>query len=86
MNARCGSGYPPGRRAAVHPGPVVITQAFLDRTGRPRDELEARYRQKSLDQVRAHLDQEQYDRARATGMALSSDKALDLASRKTLPA
>jgi tetratricopeptide (TPR) repeat protein len=68
-------------RAAVVHG---VAQAFLDRTGQPWLELEARYRQDSLDQVRAHLGQEQFERAYARGMALSSDEALDLASGKAL--
>jgi hypothetical protein len=70
-------------RAAVLHG---IAQAFLDPTGQPWEELEARYRRDSLDQVRARLGQEQFERAHATGMTLSSDQALDLASGKTLPA
>ena len=66
-------------RAAVLHG---TAQAFLDRTGQPWEELEARYRQDSLDQVRAHLGQEQFEQAYAEGMALSFDQALDLASEK----
>jgi AAA domain/Adenylate and Guanylate cyclase catalytic domain len=37
------------------------------------------------DQARAHLGQEQFDRAQAEGIALSYDEALGLASGKTLP-
>jgi len=59
-----------------------IAQAFLDRTGQPWEDLEARYCQDSLDQVRAHLGQEQFDLAYARGMALQPDQALDLASGK----
>jgi tetratricopeptide (TPR) repeat protein len=70
-------------RAAVLHG---LAQASLDSTGQPWEELEARYRQDTLDQVRAHLDQAQFERARATGMTLSPDQALDLASGKILPA
>jgi len=70
-------------RAAVLHG---IAQAFLNQTGQPWEELEARYRQDSLDQVSTHLGQEQFEQARAKGMALSSDEALDLASGKGLPA
>ena len=44
-----------------------IAQAFLDRTGQRWEQGEARYRQDSLDQVRAHLGQEQFDRAYANG-------------------
>ena len=70
-------------RAAVLHG---IAQAFLDRTGQPWQEPEARYRRDSLDQVRGHLGQEQFERAYASGMTLSSDEALDLASGKSRPA
>jgi hypothetical protein len=66
-------------RAAVLHG---VAQAFLDRTGQPWQELEARYRRESLDQVRAHLGQDQSERDHARGVALSSDQALDLASGK----
>ncbi|HYB17905.1 MAG TPA: adenylate/guanylate cyclase domain-containing protein [Streptosporangiaceae bacterium] len=69
-------------RAAVLHG---VAQAFLDPTGQPWEELEARYRHESLDQVRAHLGQEQSEQARAMGMALSPGQALDLASGKAIP-
>jgi len=69
-------------RAAVLHG---AAQAFLDQTGRPWEELEARYRQDSLDLVRAHLGQQQSELAHAIGMALSSGDALDLASGKAAP-
>ena len=71
------------RRAAVLHG---VAQAFLDPTGQPWEELEARYRQDSLAQVRARLRQEQFESAYSMGMALSPDEALDLASGKALPA
>ena len=58
------------RAAALH----GVAQAFLDRTGQPWQELEARYRQASLDQIRAHLSHEQFERAYVTGTALSPDK------------
>ena len=70
-------------RAAVLHG---AAQAALDQTGQPWQYLEARYRQDSLGQVRAHLGPEQSGRANAEGMALSLDEALDLASRKAGPA
>jgi hypothetical protein len=57
-------------------------QAFLDRTGNPWLGLEARNRRDSLTQVRAHLGDEQLERAYAQGMALSLEKALDLALGK----
>ena len=66
-------------RAAVLHG---AAQAFLDRTGSRWQEVEARYRRDSLGQVRAHLGEEHLERAYAHGMALSVDKALDLALRK----
>jgi hypothetical protein len=69
-------------RAAVLHG---TAQAFLDRTGQPWQDLEMRYRRDSLGQVRAHLGQEQYERARAEGATLSFDKTLSLASEKALP-
>jgi hypothetical protein len=66
-------------RAAVLHG---VAQAFLGSIGSPWEALEAGYRRDSLDRVRAHLGQEQFDRAYAKGMALSPDQALDLASGK----
>jgi hypothetical protein len=48
--------------------------------GQPWEELEANYRRESLDQVRAQLGQQQFKRAYAQGMALSSDEAFELAS------
>jgi predicted ATPase/DNA-binding XRE family transcriptional regulator len=66
-------------RAAVLHG---AAQAFLDRTGNPWLGLEARNRRDSLTQVRAHLGDEQLERAYAQGMALSLEKALDLALGK----
>jgi predicted ATPase/class 3 adenylate cyclase len=69
------------RAAALH----GAAQAFRDPTGLPWEELEARYRQDSLDQVRAHLGPEQSGRVHAEGMALSSADALDLASGKAGP-
>jgi predicted ATPase/class 3 adenylate cyclase len=67
-------------RAAVLHG---AAQAFLDPTGQPWEELEARYRRDSLDQVRGHLG-EQFEQAYARGLALSYDEAFDLASGKAL--
>jgi predicted ATPase/class 3 adenylate cyclase len=59
-------------RAAVLHG---VAQAFLDRTGEPWQEPEARYRQESLDEVRAHHDL--VEEAYARGLALSFNDALD---------
>ena len=53
-----------------------VAQAFLDRSGEPWQDIEARYRQHNLAQVRAHLGDELLDRAYAKGMALSIDQAL----------
>jgi hypothetical protein len=61
-------------------------EAFLDRAGSPWEESEARDRQDLLDQVRAHLGDEQLERAHAQGRALSLEKALDLALGKSDPA
>jgi DNA-binding CsgD family transcriptional regulator len=54
-------------------------QVFQDRTGVSWDEFDVRYRQDSLAQARAHMGDEQLERAYAQGMALSLEKALDLA-------
>ena len=54
-------------------------QAFIDRTREPWQDPEARYRRESLDLLRAHLGDEQADRAYAAGLALSFDEALDQA-------
>ena len=70
------------RAAALH----GAAQAFRDRTGNPWHVCEARGRRDSLDQARAHLGDEQLERAYAQGMALSLDKALDLALPRTCPA
>jgi predicted ATPase/class 3 adenylate cyclase len=69
------------RAAALH----GAAQAFLDRTGNPWQGLDARDRQDSLDQARAHLGDEQLERAYAQGMALSLEKAVDLALRGSGP-
>jgi tetratricopeptide (TPR) repeat protein len=63
-------------RSAVLHG---VAQAFLDRAGEPWQGVEARYREHSLTQVRAHLGDELFDRAYAKGMALSLDEALPTA-------
>ncbi len=61
-------------------------QALLDRTGVAWSEHDARNRGDSLDQARAHLGDEQLERAHAQGRALSVEKALDLALGKARPA
>jgi len=65
------------RRAAMLHG---IAQAILDSIGQAWQPLEAGYREDSLAGVRAHLGQEQFDRAYAEGIALSFDAAIDLAT------
>ncbi|MGH3153299.1 MAG: ATP-binding protein, partial [Streptosporangiaceae bacterium] len=60
-----------------------VAQAFLDRSGEPWQDLEARYRQHNLAQVRAHLSDELFDRAHAKGMALSVEEALRMALGQT---
>ena len=69
------------RTAVLH----GAAQAVQDRTGNPRQEFDARYRRDSLDQARAHLGDEQLERAYAQGMALSLEKALDLACARASP-
>ena len=71
-----------GRAAALH----GVAQASQDRAGNPWQELEARDRRDSLDQARAHLGDKQLERAYAQGMALSLEKALDLALPQAGPA
>jgi len=77
-----------GDAGAWHRATVLhgIAQAFHDRTGIPLEEPDARHRQDSLDQARAHLGDEQMERAYAEGMALSIEQALDLALPKAGPA
>jgi hypothetical protein len=70
-------------RAAVLHG---AAQALRDRTGGPWEEEIVRELRDSLDQARAHLGDEQLERAYAHGMTLSLDQALDLALGKTGPA
>ena len=70
------------RAAALH----GAAQALLDPTGQPWGELEAHYRRDSVDQLRTHLGQEQFERGYANGMALSSDETLSLASGTAVPA
>jgi tetratricopeptide (TPR) repeat protein len=69
------------RAAALH----GVAQAFQNRTGNSWQEFAARDRRDSLDQARAHLGDKQLERAYAQGMALSLEKALDLALPKTGP-
>jgi len=61
-------------------------QAAIDRKGQPWQEIEARYREESLQRVRAALTTDEFDRAYANGMALSPDAAISLALRQQAPA
>jgi predicted ATPase/class 3 adenylate cyclase len=70
------------RAATLH----GVAQAFQDRTGHPWQADDAGRRRDSLDQARAHLGDEQLERACAHGMALSLEQALDLALPKAGPA
>ncbi len=54
-------------------------QALVEPLGEPWQDPEARYRQESLDVVRASLGQEKFGRAYARGAALGFDDAFDLA-------
>ena len=54
-------------------------QAFLDETGEPWQQLEAHYREVSLDALRARLADEEFQRAYAEGKRLSGEEAFDLA-------
>ncbi|HTT59153.1 MAG TPA: adenylate/guanylate cyclase domain-containing protein [Acidimicrobiales bacterium] len=65
-------------RAAVLHG---VAQAFLDQTGEIWVQPEHRYSQDSLDQVRAGLDADEFQRAFVTGRGLSTKEAVEL----TLP-
>jgi predicted ATPase/class 3 adenylate cyclase len=67
------------RATALH----GAAQALQDRTGNPWQEGTVRDRRDSLDQARAHLGDERLERTYAQGMALSFEKALDLALPKT---
>ena len=60
------------RAATLH----GVAQAFIDRSGEPWQDLEARYRQDSLAQVRAHLGDERFDQAYGKGQTLRIDEAL----------
>jgi hypothetical protein len=70
------------RAATLH----GVAQAFQDRTSNSWQESDVNERRDSLDQARAHLGAEQVERAYAQGMALSLEKALDLALPKPGPA
>ena len=63
------------RAAALH----GAAQALLDKTGVPREPLDARYRQESLDQARQSLGDDQLQRAYAHGLALTFGHVIDLA-------
>ncbi len=69
------------RAATLH----GVAQVFLARTGQAWEDLEARYRQDSLAQVRAGLGDERFNRAYAKGMTLSPDEAFRLALGPSAP-
>jgi predicted ATPase/class 3 adenylate cyclase len=69
------------RAAALH----GVAQAFRDRTGIPWQGIDVRDRRDSLDQARAHLGDQQLERAYAQGTALGLEKALELALRRPDP-
>jgi predicted ATPase/class 3 adenylate cyclase len=69
------------RAAALH----GAAQAFLDPVSNYWNDLSARWRRDSLGQARMHLGDEQLERAYARGMALSPEKALDLALPRAGP-
>ena len=62
-------------RAAVRHS---TAQAHLNRPGQSWEEPEARYRQESLDQVRAHLGSEQTAEVYTRGLTLSFEDTLNL--------
>jgi tetratricopeptide (TPR) repeat protein len=70
-------------RAAVLHG---AAQAFLDQTGEPWSQPAARYRQASLEAVRAGLDADEFQRAYATGQGLTTKEAVDLTFARYPPA
>ena len=70
------------RRVAMLHG---AAQALRDRVGGPWEQSTTRQREDSLGQARAHLGDEQLERAYAQGMALSVEQALDLALGKDGP-
>jgi predicted ATPase/class 3 adenylate cyclase len=69
------------RAAALH----GAAQAFFDPVSSQWHELSARWHRDSLAQARAHLGHEQLERAYAQGLALSPEKALDLALPRAGP-
>jgi len=64
------------RRGAVLHG---VAQAFRDETGAQWEEPGLRYRQASLDEVRARLGDDEFERAFAQGRRLSIEESLDWA-------
>jgi non-specific serine/threonine protein kinase len=69
------------RRAATLHG---VAQAMRDQTGLRWEPFDARYRQQSLDLISEALGPEQLQRAYDEGMALSYDRAIELAQSETL--
>lgn len=69
------------RRAGMLHG---VAQALRDQTGLLWEPFDARYRQQSLDLITAALGPAESQRAYEEGMALSYDRAIDLALAETL--
>jgi tetratricopeptide (TPR) repeat protein len=63
------------RAATLH----GVAEAMRDRTGLPWEPFDARYRQRSLDEISAAMSRGQLEQAYSAGMALSYDAAIDLA-------
>jgi predicted ATPase len=60
-------------------------QAFLDQVGETWQEPEERYRRTSIDEGRAQLGEDEFQRAYAEGRALSFEEAVDFALGKVRP-
>jgi predicted ATPase/class 3 adenylate cyclase len=63
------------RAAALH----GIAQGFLEGSGQPWQDPEARYRQDSLTQLHAHMSSERFDQSYHSGITLPADQALQSA-------
>jgi hypothetical protein len=70
-----------GDRGDWHRGAVLhgVAQAFFDRTGESCQEPEEGYRRSSLEHVRAHLSEDEFERLFADGARLNVQEAVTLA-------